>query len=116
MPLDRLTAHAGLLVIAGSETTATLLAGVTYLLLKNPDVMRKLQDEVRGSFAAEGEITLTSVSKLSYMLACLDEALRMYPPVAFGMPREVFEGGVSIAGTFVPEKVRSSTPLAETPC
>jgi len=106
MPLDRLTSHAGLLVFAGSETTATLLSGATYHLLRNPDVLDKLKKEVRSSFAADSEITLTSVGQLSYMLACIDESLRMYPPVAFGMPRVVPKAGVTIAGAFVPQDVR----------
>lgn len=39
------------------------------------------------------------------MLECLKESLRMYPPVAAGMPRVVPKGGAKIAGTFVPEDV-----------
>ncbi len=42
-----LASNAAVLVIAGSETTATLLSGATYALLKNPKVMQKLKDEVR---------------------------------------------------------------------
>lgn len=37
------------------------------------------------------------------MLACLKEALRLYPPVAGEMPRIVPKGGGNIAGSFVPE-------------
>lgn len=96
-----------MLIVAGSETTATLLCGVTYLLLHNPEAMRKVTEEVRAAFASEKDITLTSVGKLTYMLACLNEALRQYPPVAIGMPRVVPEGrgAVTIAGQAVPEKV-----------
>ncbi|WYZ44180.1 hypothetical protein EsH8_VII_000616 [Colletotrichum jinshuiense] len=101
--LEQLEGNAGILIIAGSETTATLLSGATYLLLKNPEKMKKLTDEVRTTFQSGEEIDLTSVNKLSYMLACLDETLRVYPPVPTGLPRIVPKGGATIAGKFVPE-------------
>ncbi|KAK1446466.1 hypothetical protein CCUS01_12431 [Colletotrichum cuscutae] len=91
------------LIIGGSETTATLLARVTYYLLTNRDCLAKLADEVRSSFKTEEEINLVSVNKLTYMLACLDEALRVYPPVSMGLPRVTPKGGATICGNFVPE-------------
>ncbi|KAL8380753.1 hypothetical protein RB595_005166 [Gaeumannomyces hyphopodioides] len=103
LDFEQIRLNAGTLMVAGSETTATLLAGVVYLLLTHPDKMARLVEEVRSSFQAESEITLTSVSSLAYMLACLDEALRRYPPVAIGMPRTVPAGGATVAGVHVPE-------------
>jgi cytochrome P450 len=103
MDMGRLLTNASLLIIAGSETTATSLSGVTYLLLKNPECMRKLTEEVRSTFRTEDEITMTSVGILPYMLACLNEGLRRYPPASFGLPRVTPKGGARIAGVFVPE-------------
>lgn len=102
---EQIAANAGILVIAGSETTATLLAGVTYYLMKNPDVLKKVNDEVRSTFKSEDEITFTSINELPYMIACLTEGLRIYPPVAAGLPRVVPEGGATIGDIFVPEEV-----------
>lgn len=90
------------LIVAGSETTATLLSGVTYLLLKNPRVMRKLQGEVWGTFQSDDQITLENCNKLEYIHAVLTEALRMYPPVAGGLPRIVDAQGDMINGHWVP--------------
>ncbi|KAI0490527.1 putative cytochrome P450 monooxygenase [Xylaria cf. heliscus] len=101
---SRLTMNAVLLIIAGSETTATLLSGATYFLTSNPDVLKKLEREVRSAFKSDDEITLTSVGNLTYMLACLNESLRRYPPVAGNLPRVVPKGGVMVDGKFVPEK------------
>lgn len=95
--------NSGTLILAGSETTATLLCGVTYLLTSHPEFLKKLTDEVRSSFADDAEITLLSVNKLSYMLACLNEALRRYPPIAGVLPRQVPKGGAMVAGRFVSE-------------
>lgn len=104
---DRLNVNASVLIGAGSETSATLLCGATYLLLRNPETMRKATDEVRSAFTSERAITLTSVSRLTYLTACISEALRRYPPVSIGLPRLVPEGrvGTTIAGHLVPEKV-----------
>ncbi|RYP44053.1 hypothetical protein DL768_009447 [Monosporascus sp. mg162] len=95
--------NAGTLIIAGSETTATLLSGAVYLLTTNPDKLSKLAREVRDKFASDDEITLLSVNDLPYMLACLNESLRLYPPVAVGNPRQVPRGGASVLGKFIPE-------------
>jgi averantin hydroxylase len=80
MTRDEMVSNASLLIIAGSETTATLLSGATYLLLKHPDVMAKLVTEIR-TFKSSGEIDLLTVGMLKYMLAVLDETMRLYPPV-----------------------------------
>lgn len=97
------------IIIAGSETTATLLSGTTYYLLKNPEKLAKLTKEVREAFHSEDEINLTSVNGLTYMLAVLDEGLRMYPPVPVGLPRRVPESGETIVGNFVPPNVCSNS-------
>ncbi|GAW18921.1 hypothetical protein ANO14919_084040 [Xylariales sp. No.14919] len=99
----RLAMNASLLVIAGSETTATLLSGATFLLLTHPEILKKLEQEVRSAFKSDDEITLSSVGNLSYMLACLNESLRRYPPVVTGLPRVGPKGGAMVDGHFVPQ-------------
>jgi averantin hydroxylase len=81
MSKAEIVSNASAIVVAGSETSATLLSGCTWLLLKHPDVYQRLVDHVRSSFDDEEDINLVSVGKLDYMLAVLDEALRLYPPV-----------------------------------
>lgn len=103
--MQEVQSNASVLVIAGSETTATLLAGVTFLLLVNPDALASLINEVRGAFQAEEDISHQTVTRLPYLLACLNEALRLYPPVPFGLPRVVPEGGALICGRHVPQSV-----------
>lgn len=84
---EEFIATTGTLITAGSETTATLLSGVTHLLVTHPQKLEVLVREVRSSFSSEEEITFVSVNKLTYMLACLDEALRLYPPIPGAFPR-----------------------------
>ena len=82
-----------------------MLCGVTYLLLKHPETLEKLTQEVRTIFSSESDITFSSVQRLPYMLACLNETLRMYPPVPSGLPRCVPTGGAVIAEHVIPEGV-----------
>ncbi|KAI1402548.1 putative cytochrome P450 monooxygenase [Hypoxylon fuscum] len=102
LPIDQISVNASRLILAGSETTATLLSGAVFLLTTNEDKLARLTQEVRSSFKDDKDITLSSVGDLSYMLACLDESLRMYPPLAGGLPRLAPKGGAMVAGKFVP--------------
>lgn len=43
-------ANSNIFMIAGTETTATLLSGLTFYLLKNPDKLAKLVEEIRSEF------------------------------------------------------------------
>jgi cytochrome P450 len=103
--MHHLQANSSSVLIAGSETTSSMLSGATYLLLTNRSAYEKVAHEVRSSFTSNSDITLTSVSRLTYMLACLNEAMRLYPPVPFGMPRFVPKGGAKVSGEFIPEDV-----------
>ena len=105
--MENIQANSNILIIGGSETTATLLSGVTYLLLSNPRALLKLTEEVRTAFKDESEINMASVNKLTYMLACLDEALRVYPPVPTGLPRVIPPEGRTVLGRHIPPDVSS---------
>jgi cytochrome P450 len=96
--------NAQLMLTAGTETTATMLSATTYLLLKNPDKMQKLKDEVRGRWKNYGDITLEQVNTAPYLLAVLNEGLRYYPPVPAGFERVVSqEGGEMVSGYYIPK-------------
>jgi cytochrome P450 len=69
--------NANVLIVAGSETTATQLSGTTFHLLRNPATYQKLVKEVRSSFASDDEITLLRVGNLEYMNAVFEEGFRM---------------------------------------
>ncbi|KEY73050.1 hypothetical protein S7711_06124 [Stachybotrys chartarum IBT 7711] len=93
---------ASALMVAGTETTATALSGLTYLLLKRPEAMEKLKTEIRSNLKNFEEVTLESLARLKYTQACLQEALRLYPPVPSGLPRITPPGGLTICDRFVP--------------
>ena len=100
----------GTLTIAGSETTATLLSGVTFHLLDNPTMLKRLAEEVRGKFSSVDDMSFVSLAQLSYLNACLQEALRIYPPIPGNLPRRTLPEGAMIAGHFIPGNVSRYLP------
>ncbi|KAL4760558.1 cytochrome P450 [Aspergillus foveolatus] len=85
---SEIVSNSNILIIAGSETTATLLSGVTYWILRSPRVLSRVVCEVRSAMKSEADITIQKVStELPYLLACFDEAFRLYPPVPTGLQR-----------------------------
>ncbi|KAG8167371.1 hypothetical protein KVR01_003060 [Diaporthe batatas] len=95
--------NATLITTAGSETTASALTATIFLLGTHPDVLARLEAEVRSAFRKDQEINVNSVQNLPYMLAVLKESMRVHPPVAISIPRVTPPGGARIAGTHVAE-------------
>ncbi|RAL08960.1 cytochrome P450 [Aspergillus homomorphus CBS 101889] len=97
--------NATLMTTAGSETTATLLSGATYLLCTHSRVLRTLQQEIRTEFRSYEAITLEAVAnakRTPYLNAVIAEALRFFPPVPVGFIRRVPPGGETVSGWWMP--------------
>lgn len=106
MSIEEIKATSEVLIIAGSETTATTLSGATFYLLKNPLSLAKASDEVRQAFVRASDIAFDTVTtRLPYLNACLEETLRMYPPVPTALSRRTGPEGDVINGRFVPAHV-----------
>ncbi|KAF6845032.1 cytochrome p-450 [Colletotrichum musicola] len=93
---------AGTFIVAGSGTTAGGLSGLTYLMLRAPEKMEKLKREIRETFKSREEITMVAAQNCKYLRACLNEAMRMYPPTPGSLPRWVPGKGEFIDGRWVP--------------
>ena len=102
---DEHDSNASLFMIAGTETTATALSGTTYNLLKNPEHLKKLTEEIRTAFEDFDDVTLEDLARLKYLQACLQEGLRMYPPVPISLPRRTPIEGAEICGKSIPGDV-----------
>jgi len=85
-----IVAEVSIMMNAGSATTAIALANVLYQLLKNPEVMKKLVDEIDAALEDEEQavVPYDRVKHLPYLRACLDESLRLFPPTPHALPRE----------------------------
>ena len=105
MSLGEIHATFNTVIIAGSETTATVLSGITNYLVRDSTVLQKLVDEIRGSFSKEEDLTLAALQQLPYLNATVEEGLRLCPPVPAGLPRLVPHGGDTVCGHWLPEYV-----------
>ncbi|KAI0693861.1 bifunctional P-450/NADPH-P450 reductase [Cerioporus squamosus] len=76
-------------LIAGHETTSGMLTFTLYYLLKNPEAMRKLREEVDTKLG-DRPMGVQDVNKFPYLLAVMRESLRLAPtaPIRTAMPVE----------------------------
>ena len=102
-----LVSNSSILIMAGSETTATCMSGLIFLLTTNPEKMSALQREVRSAFKSQEDMTFANEGKLPYLHACLQEALRIYPPAPQTFARYTPPEGIAIDGQFVPGNVNT---------
>lgn len=104
---EELVHNADLFMVAGSETTATVLLGVTYYLLKNPDAYERATKEVRDAFEHAEDINFREVNaRLPYMVACLTEAMRIFPSIPLVLTRITNDGPPTpVAGRSIPPQV-----------
>ena len=112
MTREEIIKTSGLLIVAGSETSATCLSGAMFHLLKNPDTLTRLVNEIRTSFPDVNEMSMQKLAQIPYLTGVLQEALRLYPPVPGVLTRSMIPGGAMINGYFIPEKVRPSSFLS----
>ncbi|MCJ1298323.1 hypothetical protein MMC08_001112 [Hypocenomyce scalaris] len=100
---DEVIMNAALFIVAGSETTATLLCGLMNHLLRNKEIFDRLKAEIRDAIKTEEDLVIKNLIELPYMNACIEEGLRAFPPVPIGLLRTVPKGGSDIDGHRVPE-------------
>ena len=101
MSKDELDSNVQLLIFAGTETSSSAMTAATWFLLKHPAAMDKLQKDIRKSFNEASEMTISAVSKLPYLHAVIQEAMRLHPPGPAAVQRYV-NRPLDIAGISVP--------------
>lgn len=99
-----IVAEVNIMMNAGSATTAIAMANVMFQLLKNPNHLATLREEI-DSVMEEDEVVVSydKVRHLPYLRACLDESMRLFPPTAHGLPRSTPADGLLVNGEFIPE-------------
>jgi cytochrome P450 len=97
------------LLIGGHETTAISLAWAFYWLHRQPEVCRRLQEELN----ALGRVPpVDEVSQLPYLSAVCDEALRLYPVV--GSTSRKLRESFTLQGYALPPGIAVGVAIAVT--
>jgi cytochrome P450 len=103
----RCEVEANLQIVAGSDSTTTVLRSTLFLLAGTPMSYAKLRAEIDAA-TNDGSLSYpvasyTEAQKLPYLTACLWEGLRMYPPL-FGLKSKTAPpGGDTFKGVYYPE-------------
>jgi cytochrome P450 family 6 len=80
--LGEVAAQCFVFFIAGFETSSTAAQFALYELARNPDIQKKLQEEIdEVSRQHGGKITYEAVQGMELLDRVVAETLRMYPPV-----------------------------------
>ncbi|KAF7377407.1 Cytochrome P450 oxidoreductase [Mycena sanguinolenta] len=104
--LEQVRAAVGLILGAGSDTTAIIMRAMVRFIVGDAEIYRKVEKEINDAVNL-GEIQFPlsnrDAEKLPYFQACLKETLRLHPPISWTLSRRVGAGGMHIAGRFFAE-------------
>ncbi|XP_077243123.1 putative (S)-N-methylcoclaurine 3'-hydroxylase isozyme 2 [Tasmannia lanceolata] len=81
--------------VAGTDTTTTAIEWTMSELVKKPQAMKRIRDEldvvVGKRKNGENAVTESHLVHLSYLQACVKETLRLHPPVPLLLPRKALD-------------------------
>ncbi|KAI0640071.1 high nitrogen upregulated cytochrome P450 monooxygenase 2 [Trametes polyzona] len=105
-PLSQVVADGALAVVAGSDTTSSVISNLIFCLLTRPEAYARLKAEV-DLYYPPGEDALNTKhhADMPYLNAVINETMRLYPPVSDGSQRivPVGSGGKVIGTSYLPE-------------
>ena len=107
---EQLIAEARALLVAGSDTVATTSAATFFCCLHFPPTLSRLQDEIRSAFAEVDDIQIGERLDSHYLRACINETLRLSPPLGAILPRKVLAGGLTVDENHFPEGIDIGVP------
>ncbi|XVF08817.1 hypothetical protein REPUB_Repub07fG0036100 [Reevesia pubescens] len=74
--------------VGGTDTTSTTTEWMMAELLQHPNVMKKVQEEVRNVVGNKSKIDVDDINKMDYLKCVIKETLRLHPAVPLLVPRE----------------------------
>jgi cytochrome P450 len=84
----RLVHEARILLAAGTDTTASTLATITYHLLANPEILKRLKDELLIAIPEQEKMPeVSQIEGLPYLTAVIQEGIRLHPGVSLRQDR-----------------------------
>jgi len=72
----------GTMLVAGHETTAVALTWTAYLMVRHPEIQERVRCEIN-RVIGNRDVTIRDLDSLTLLSGCINEALRLYPPVWF---------------------------------
>lgn len=79
---DRLLTNFAILQTEGYETSSTTMSCTLFEMALNPDIQKRVQEEVDTVLAqSKGEFTEEVIAQLTYLEQCIMETVRLHCPV-----------------------------------
>ncbi|KAA0055276.1 cytochrome P450 71A1-like isoform X2 [Cucumis melo var. makuwa] len=91
------------MLLGGTVSAAASLEWTMTELMRNPTIMKKVQEEVRTIVGKKSKIETNDIQKMDYMKCIIKESLRLHPPSPLLLPRETM-GSVNLEGYQIPSK------------
>lgn len=80
--------EAQIVVSAGTETTAWCLSVMSFHLLSNPAILRRLRKELKEAIPdPDTPVPVEKIEQLPYLTACIQEGLRLSYGLSTRLPR-----------------------------
>ena len=89
--------------VGGTDTTSTALEWAISELMRHPNIMKKVQGEVRQIVGNKSKIEENDVSQMHYLKCVVNETLRFHPPTPLMAPRETISD-IKLKGYDIPAK------------
>ncbi|KZV23123.1 hypothetical protein F511_25084 [Dorcoceras hygrometricum] len=86
--LDDMKAILMIIFVAGTDTSSAVVTWAMTALVKTPEAMRRVQQEIRSIVGKNPFVDEDDIQKLPYFKAVIKEAMRFYPPVPLLVPRK----------------------------
>ncbi|KAL9081764.1 MAG: hypothetical protein Q9159_007055 [Coniocarpon cinnabarinum] len=90
-------------LIAGSDSTAAVMKTIWINLLRHEDSEESLRTELLDANLSRPLPDWAEVRDLTYLDACVNEAIRLHPPFCLPFERVVPKGGITVCGIPLPE-------------
>ncbi|KAI1208512.1 cytochrome protein, partial [Annulohypoxylon truncatum] len=88
LEVEQLKDHAAALLAGGVASTVWTLSLASYHIINDRDVMKKLRAELEAAMPDSNmPLTVEELGRLPYLMACIDEALRLAPGQMARSPR-----------------------------
>ncbi|ORY64225.1 putative benzoate 4-monooxygenase cytochrome P450 [Pseudomassariella vexata] len=100
-------------IIAGSETTATTLAAILYYLALQPAVLAKLQSQVDALMPIPSSWTYEKMKSITYIDDIINETLRLKPALLTGGYRVTPPQGIQVDEQFIPGDTNVFVPVQQ---
>lgn len=91
LTLDHIKAMLMDIIVAGTDTSTAMVIWAMTMIIKNPDVMKKVQNELRNAIQNKGYIEDNDLSNLEYFKALVKETFRLHPAAPLLVPRETLQ-------------------------